>query len=520
MADSKIFPWNFQPGVKRDNTVFEGNYYTIGKWCRWYNKKPKKMGGYRSVYDQWANIIRGMTTGFSSGGFNYVFGGSQAALQTLLIDSTGAGGTFYDRTPAGFISSADNEWKMTSIYNSSGTEMVVIAMATETLNDISDTTDRDVYFGNITDSAALTALGSLQVSGGIVALPPYLFAYGNDGYLTWSDKNDIANIGPGGTGDSAEARICANKVVHGIPLRGGAANSPSGLFWSLDTLQRISFVGGTLIFSNDTIATDTSILSTNAVVDYDGVIFWPGVDRFLSFNGVVQEVPNNMSLDFFYNNYNRNFPQKIWAFKNPRYGEIWYCFPYGQSEECDWAVVQNVREGTWYDTPLPEGGRSAGLSPKSTFPYPLLFGTEANTNDQYNLWMHEYGVDKIIGGNSLAIESYFDTGDIAYMAEGPLEQGWSGINKWVRVKRIEPDFVLSGSLTFTLMGNKFAMAPDDPPESYTYDGTTTFKIDTRKQYRQLRVRVTSNEAGGDYFMGQPTIELAMGDVRAAAGAGV
>lgn len=520
MAGNIIYPINSKPGIKRDNTRFEGEYYVDGEWCRFYRGKPKKIGGYQSVYDRYQGIIRGQAMNIPSGSFNYVYAGSQTTFQMLQVTPFGVPGAIADRTPGGFSSNSSNEWKVASIYNSGGTDMAIVAMATQTLFDISDATDRPIYYGLQTASTALTTLG-LSVSGGIVALPPYLMAYGTEGYLGWSNRNAITNIGASGTGDAGSARISATKVVHGIPIRGGATNSPSGLFWSLDTLQRISYVGGTLIFSNDTIASDVSILSTNAVVDYDGVIYWPAIGRFMMYNGTVQEVPNNMSLDFFYNNYNKSCPQKIFSYKIPKYGEIWTCFPFGTSTEANWAIIQNVREGTWYDTPLPESGRSAAIPQKSTFPYPLMFGVEQNSSNRYSLWMHEYGVDKIIGNQALAIKSFFETCDVDYMADGPaVGTEWAGKNKWVRVIRIEPDFVQTGDLKFTLKGQKFAMGDPDSSQSYIYDGTSTFKIDSRKQYRQLRLNVESNVQGGDYWMGSPVWEVAEGDVRATSGSAV
>ncbi len=515
---SQIYPITSKPGIKRDNTQFDGDYYTDGEWCRFYRGKPKKIGGYQSAYDQYENIIRGQAMNIPNGNLNYIYSGSQSTFTMLQVTNSGTPGAIADRTPVGFSSNVNNQWKMTAIYNSSGTDMAIVAMATQTLSDLSDTTDRPIYYGIHTASTALTTLG-LSVSGGVVALPPYLFAYGTDGYLAWSDKNAITNIGGSGTGDAGDARIASTKIVHGIPIRGGSTNSPSGLFWSLDTLQRVSFVGGDAVFSNDTVASDISILSTNAVIDYDGVIFWPAIGRFMMYNGTVQEVPNDMSLDFFFNNYNKTCPEKIFSFKVPRYGEIWTCFPFGNSTEADWAIIQNVREGTWYDTPLPESGRSAAISQKSTFPYPLMFGVQLNSINRYNLWQHEYGVDKVVNNQALAIRSFFETCNVDYMAGGPVPgASWIGQNYWVRVIRIEPDFIQTGNLTFTLKGRKFAMESDDPSKSYIYDGTTTFKIDSRKQYRQLRINIESNVQGGDYYMGSPVIELAKGDVRATSGA--
>lgn len=518
MAKSKIYPFNFSAGTKRDNTLFDGNYYSDAKWCRWYRGKAKKIGGYQSVYDQMPEIIHGEPIVFSKNNYNYVYGGSENYLSMLVLQSSGGAGAFYDRTPVGFTADATNEWKTTAIWNSAGTEMAVVAMATQTLFDVSDDTDRKIYYGDIHDTTALAQLGTIEVSGGIVALPPYLFAYGNEGYLAWSDKNAIASIGAGGGGDAGEARICANKVVKGIPLRGGSNNSPSGLFFSLDTVQRISFVGGTSIFRNDTVATGVSILSTNAVVDYDGIIVWAAGDRFLSYNGVVQEIKNDTHLDWFFDNYNKTCPQKIFAIKQPRFGEIWFCFPFGNATECTHALIYNIREGYWYDTELPEGGRSAGLSPTSMFQNPIMFGVQETSINRYHVWEHEFGVDKIVDGSALAIESYFETPNICYIDEGPLGEGsWSGSNTWVRLIRLEPDFVLSGHLDVTVKGRTFAMSNDLPEEEYTYDASVSQKIDSRKQFRQMRIRFRSNEQGGNYYQGKCLMELSEGDVRAASG---
>lgn len=514
---TKIYPFNFNPGTKRDNTLYEGNWFSDAKWCRWYRKKAKKIGGYQSIYDGWSGIVRGETAVFSKDNQNYIYGGSQSLLEMLTVPSTGGGGAFTDRTPAAFTSHADNEWKTTTIYNSGGSGMNIVAMATQTLSDISDSTNRKIYFGTIDAAAALTQLGTVTVSGGIVALPPYLFAYGNEGYVAWSDKNAIATMGAAAGGDAGDARICANKVVHAIPLRGGSS-APSGLFFSLDTVQRISYVGGTTIFRNDTIATDTSILSANAVVDYDGEIFWIAGDRFLRFNGVVQEVLNETHLDWFFNNYNKAAAEKIFAFKNTRYGEIWYCFPFGTATECTHALIYNKREGYWYDTILPEGGRSAAISAASSFNAPLMFGVEASATSKYTLWQHEYGVDKVTSTSSLAIESYFETPNICHIDEGPMNDGnWEGKQKWVRLVRLEPDFVLTGNLEITVTGRTFAMGDDLPSESYVYDPAASQKVDSRKQYRQLRIKFTSNVQGGDYYQGKCLMELGEGDTRAAAG---
>jgi hypothetical protein len=106
------------------------------------------------------------------------------------------------------------------------------------------------------------------VSGGVVSLYPYTFVYGSDGFVAWSVANDPDDwVGTG----AGSAYVTAQKIVAALPLRAGPGNAPAGLFWSLDSLIRCTFVGGTAVFQFDTITTQSSILSSQSPVEYDGI---------------------------------------------------------------------------------------------------------------------------------------------------------------------------------------------------------------------------------------------------------
>jgi hypothetical protein len=262
------------------------------------------------------------------------------------------------------------------------------------------------------------------------------------------------------------------------------------------------------------------------------------------FNGVVREIPNNLNINYFFDGLNRNATQKVFAYKVPRYGEIWWCYPRGDATECTHAVIFNIKEGTWYDTELPNGGRSAGeFSP--VYAAPLLTGVQLSDfvpnvriteNDDiritedgnsraiqpeegFKVWQHESGSNEIDGQNITAVPSFFETADMSFLVGGNPQ------SKWIRVEMIEPDFVQSENMTVQLTGRTNAKAgevagperiiyatPSDP-----YEQVVWFK----EERRELRFKFTSNTINGDYQMGQVIahIEPADGNVLGAVAGG-
>ena len=104
----------------------------------------------------------------------------------------------------------------------------------------------------------------------------------------------------------------------------------------------------TFYWRYDLITQQSSILSSSSVIEYDGLFYWAGIDRFLMYNGVVAEIPNSMNLNWFYDNVNFSQRQKVWVTKVPRYNEIWWFYPRGNATECTDAIIYNVKDKVWY----------------------------------------------------------------------------------------------------------------------------------------------------------------------------
>lgn len=598
-----------EPGIKRDGTKFDGNFYTDGQWVRWQRGLPRKMGGYKSSQRNLAEISRGFTT-FTQEYYNYCHSGGESTLQRFTLNSTGGSSVLTNRTPIDVASSATvtltsgasgsvdsikvhdveilsgtvafntdltqtaadvasdinsytyvsgysavsdqevititnetigsfsngylvvvestvitatstnmaggsyalevsvyNQWMMDYQYDSSTNQNYILAHVSPNLGCTCNAVGGQIFFGEVTGVQRLISVDlppDANCTGGIVSLHPYLFYYGTDGIIGWSKAGEPTNLTDLENG-AGIARVWGQKIIKGLPLRAGSGSAPSGLFWAYDAVIRATFTGGTTLFQFDVVATDTSIISPNSVVDYDGVFFWCGVDRFLMFNGVVREVPNSMNLNYFFDGLNKSASTKVFAFKVPRYGEVWWCYPRGTATECTHAVVYNVRENTWYDTELPNKGRSAGQFSNS-FAAPLLTGVNGIGFD-YKVWIHEQGVDEIDSSILNPIRSYFETADLSNLVQGR--------NEYVRITRIEPDFIQSGDMTVQVTGRANARAQEVYSSQFTFPAVANTPqeqiVMLKEQRRELRVRFESNAVYGDYQMGQIIGHISTGD---------
>lgn len=514
MDKKPIFTLGTQPGIQRDGTTLDQNFYQDGQWVRFQRGRPKKIGGYREVSPDIDNPPRGLFV-YSKNNNNYIYIFTKDKVQVLQVDNNAVGNALFDITPSTHVSNDDYQWQTASVYDATGGgASVLVAHAASNLNDIANEVETNVYTGTIgatgTDMARMGdgAGGYITTSGGVCVLQPYTFVYGNNGLLKNSTANDPNNFVVT-TGNSAnEVNVSATKIVYGAPIRAGS-NSPAGLFWALDSVIRVSYIGGSQVFKYDSLTANSSVLSSNGFVEYDNIYYWVGTDRFMMCDGSrVAEVPNQMNLNWFFDNLNYDQRQKVWATKVTRYGEIWWFYPRGTATECTDAVILNVREKTWYDTGL---ARGCGVSTQ-TFKYPLMTGNTPNYKGKYSVYAHEAGRNAVEGGLEGAIYSMFETSDFGLPTGGAGQESPQGMNNWTRLTRVEPDFVQTGNMSVTVVGEEFAQTETTQSSPYTF-GATTGKIDMREQKRNLRLRFESNVVGGNYEMGKVILHTEPGDNR-------
>lgn len=458
----------------------------------------------------------------TSGGTGYVSGEVLSAT-AASIGGTGTGFEVVFTYVDEFQPQTNYLWQFDIGYDVAGGANKIVAHPGLNLRYIDNAVNTPVYAGDfpggamtpLADTGGSTPTGDpIEVSGGCVYLHPYLFVYGNDGLIKNCSAGDITDWN---SADANETNVSTGKVVKGLPVRGGTT-SPSGLFWSTDSVIRVSYApttvgASTIYWRYDIITSQSSIMSSECVIEYDGIFFWIGTDRFLMYNGVVQEVPNAMNYNYFFDNLNYSQRQKVWASKIPRWGEIWWFFPRGDSTECNDAIIFNIREQIWYDAGTALGARrSAGVF-SEVFSKPIWAGNEENNLGTYTLWQNDTGTDEIYLTQQNAIQSYYETNNLGWVTGGPGADDPIGPNRWIRVERVEPDFNQVGNMNLYITGKSYAQdATETTSEPYVFSPTTP-KIDMREQRREMRMKFESNTVRGDYEAGQILISADVGDER-------
>ena len=376
------------------NTLVGGTLYTNGTYTNVTLTGGSGSGAKATIVVAGATVT---TVTLTTAGNGYVVGNTLSAT-AASIGGTGSGFSIKVATiNDGFTESDLNLWQFDSSFDSQGSgNQLLLAHPGLNLAQIDQTVVTPVLAGNIagtvmsplTDTSGTTPTGDIiEVAGGVVVLHPYVFVYGDNGLI----KNCVAGNpfdwnGP----DSNEVNVSSTKIVKGLPVRGGS-NAPSGLFWALDSLIRVSYTPTTVTVAGtpqtfywryDIITSQSSILSSQCVIEYDGIYYWIGVDRFLLYNGVVKELKNNFNQNYFFDNLNYAQSQKVYAQKVPRFGEIWWFFPSGDSTECNDCIIYNTRDDCWYDAGTALGARRSAGYFSQVFRFPINAGNVLSVQEE------------------------------------------------------------------------------------------------------------------------------------------
>lgn len=515
MADY-MFPLTYKAGLFRDGTDYQPEYCNEGTWIRFNEGKVQKIGGVISPGALPAyNFEKVQTINlFPDNDPNRikVYLASQQKIFTFTVSQD-----FTNKSAITNIQNIDppnpNRLFQSSVVIDNNVKKLLF-LETSNAQNIASNTKCKLYQVNIANNNITeVAQGNFnnQVSGGMCYAAPHLFLYGENGFVQYSRANNPLDFRENNT--SGSFNISNDKVIYAASVRGGS-NSPSLLFWTLSKVVRItnsSEDSDRVNFQIDVVSNASSILSSRAVAEYDGLFFWIGTDRFFVYNGVVQEMVNNSSINYFFDNLDINHRQLVFSVINPRFGEIWWYYPEKGQDQANVkntrALIYNKRENSWYDTAI---SRDCGIF-SNDFGFMATYGYsfQGDNLNKY-LWKHEVGEKEIAGDeiNAPIISSVTTPfiSQAAFNAQNPM----NGVDRFVELRRIEPDFVMndkSKELQVRINTKRYAQSALTTSDAITFTGETE-KIDTRQQGRAISLTFSSEH---DFRMGNIMLLMASGD---------
>lgn len=558
---SSFLPFCCEPGITRDGTPFDSQTYVDGEWVRFYKRKPKKMGGYENIANDYDKIIRTIESFHIENTKYFVCG----TVSEVFISELNVDGKCLSRipiTPEDFVLNDSNVWtfdfvfcdryessiasgKSTPIGNT-GKKNYLIAHVVPSMGKESNTIPGQLYYWEISkdniskktklqpiidyQSQIKTEVLKVTCTGSITVIGSYIFAFGNNGEIRWNNgqninawcinkppknnsdtsDNKVSTLGGGATVFGDENFLCA------FPSRSG--NSLGGLFWS-----RTSVVSASLVpidtssatnanFSFSCASTLSTCLSKTSICTVEPVFYWVGINTFYTHNGSVSEVVNETNKLFFFENLNKKQLSKIYSFVNLRYHEWWILFPKGDSTECNHAIIHNYEYQCWYDTPIE---RAASIRYNNVMFEPVLTSSvSANSlsktsKDSFPIYLHEKGVDHVDYGNaSKAINS-----SITACISKPL--GNDIASKSITLKRIIYDIKQSKDMSCTIFTSAYPRTVPDERKLQVAGNLETSTLNIEGTI--VNVKFTSNAIGGDYHFGNTLLECSVNDGDRASG---
>lgn len=341
----------------------------------------------------------------------------------------------------------------------------------------------------------------------------FVFAFGCNDYgeftqnpmlIRWSDQEDVANWTPAATNQAGSLLLSSgSEIVGALQTRQEIVVFTDSSVYSLQYLGAPAYWGAQILASN------TSIVSQNAVATASGVVYWMGVDKFYKYDGRVQTLRCDLR-QFIYGDINLNQADQFFAGTNEGFNEVWFFYCSANSNVVDRYAVYNYVEadgaGVWYYGEL---GRTAWLD-SGIRDYPLA-ATYAN-----NVVYHELGVDD----NTL--ETPEPIVAMISSAEFDIDDG----DHFGFVWRMLPDITFRGSetqnpqVTMTLIPMRNSGSGYTDPTSVggsdnaqvTRTATVpiekfTGQVFIRVRGRQMIIKCESTQLGCAWQLGSPRIDI-------------
>lgn len=492
-----LFPVKLPPGVVRYGTEYasKGRYFAAYH-VRWNEDGTlKPTGGWRLRSENVLNVVTGKARA--------LFPWKDNSSNTWLAIGTHSGlfiqnraGTVYDITPSGFTTGRADADAVGGFgagpfggytYGTPRPDSSAIQPATQwTLDNFGEMLigvspdDGTIYKWELVEADPAEELdsGAPTCKAVVVTQEGFIFALAstNPRTVSWCDQRDAGTWTPAATNQAGDFELqTAGSLMCGKVVKGGVL-----LFTDLD-VHLGGYIGGTLVYSFDKLASACGIISRQAVAAIDAQAVWMGRSSFWLYNGYVQKLPCDVE-DYVFSDFNTLQASKTYAVRDSANNEIQFYYCSANSTEIDRCVIWNYLGNYWN---IGRVARTCGAD-RGVFTYPIF------VNSSGHIYEHE-------------VTANFD-GGTPYAEAGPLEIG-NGDNV-VHVTSAVPDEKTSGECNVTFYGKFLPNGTEETKGPYTLSE----RVDLRICARQAKLRV-SQGANTDWRYGGMRLDGTIGGRR-------
>jgi hypothetical protein len=469
-------PIKLPPGVYRNGT----EYQAAGRWydanlVRWYENTLRPIGGWRKrASAQMSGACRGMLTWRDNSANRWIAAGTHTHLYVM-----NELGTLKDITPTGFTAGVASATVLTgygtNVYGSfaygvarpdTGQPVPATTWSLDNWGEYlvacSDA-DGKLYEWQLGFSTPTLAAPIANAPTGnnalLVTQERILFALGAGGNprkVQWCDQEDNTLWMPNTdnlAGDyelATPGSLLAGKRVKGVNL----------LFTDVD-VHTAQYVGAPFVYGFEKAASGCGLISAQSVAAIDTAAIWMSKAGFWIYDGYVKPLPSDVS-DFIFQDINLAQASKIYCVHNSKFGEIWWFYPSGGSNENDSYVTFNYRENHWNIGAL---ARTAGTD-SGVFAYPLMV-----SSDGY-IYEHEVGFN-------------YDSASL-YAESGPVQLG-NGDNV-MSVLGVIPDEANLGDAVVSFTSRLYPTGAQSSFGPYSAANPTSVRFSGR----QVNMKVTGD----------------------------
>ena len=277
-------------------------------------------------------------------------------------------------------------------------------------------------------------------------------------------------------------------LSRGSRLIGGLPTRSQNFIWSDTSLYGMSYTGEAgNAFSFSLLASGCGLIAPLAAVEHAGFVFWmANSGQFFSatydFQGAVPRPIECSVKDYVFKNLAVGQNEKIWAWANTEYNEIWWFYADATiGSEINSYVIFSIETGAWS---IGRISRTAGVG-AGVFSAPILISSDGANSGL--LYYHETG--NSADGEPLA----------SFIQSAPFDIATG--DKLAAIVAIQPDFLdQQGNLTFQIYGNDTPRSPVRQPAPLLCRPDTEW-LRTRFMARRVWFRIEGNSSPSAWALG-------------------